>query len=81
MTTMNKNCTDLFEIQRDCEAMSAARITKELRNFQVSVVDEGDDTYIVVVPNRAHKGLAHILAQVLHAHRVQMAVEGEPSAH
>jgi len=78
---VNKKCTDLFEIQRDCEEMSAARITRELRNLNVFVADEGDDTYIVVIPNRTHKGVAHILAQALHVHRLQMLLEGEPSVH
>ena len=53
---MNRSCTDLVEIQKDCEAMSAARITKELRKLNVSVADEGDETYIVIIPNRTHRG-------------------------
>jgi hypothetical protein len=54
---MNKTCTDLFEIQRDCEEVSAERITRELRNLIVFVADEGDYTYIVVISNRTHRGL------------------------
>ena len=37
-----KNCTDVFEIQRDCKEMSANRITRELRKFEISVADDGD---------------------------------------
>jgi hypothetical protein len=73
---VNKNCTDLPEIQRDCEAMSASRITRELHKFEISVADDGDETYTVVIGNRTHRGLAYVLAQFLHAHRVKMAIEG-----
>ncbi len=78
---MSKNCTDLFQIQRDCEAMSAKRIARELNKFEISVADDGDETYTVVIGNRTHKGMAAVLAQFLHAHRLQMAIDGEPSAH
>ena len=78
---MNRTTTDLFQVQRDCEAMSASRITRELNKLEIAVANDGGETYTVVIGNRTHKGLAHVLAHLPLAHRLQMELEGEPNAH
>ena len=37
---MNRTTTDLFQIQRECQALSASRITKELNKFEILVADD-----------------------------------------
>ena len=49
-----------------------------VRSIVATVDGTHEDEFIIVIPNRTKKGLAYVLAQFLHAHRLQMQLEGEP---